>query len=378
MIVNSICAKKIKDSRNEETIEVIVNECGASSPSGKSKGKYETPSYFKNIDWNIKVINDLKVPFEINSFLDLNKFENFINKKFKFEDAKQFGANALFALESAILKAIAKSERKELWQIINPRARKAPIPVGNLIGGGLHSHSKNNPVFQEFLLIPNGKGIKENARIMNYIYKKIGKIIKSKKINDEGAWETSLEEEKILSLLDKFKNKISVGLDIASSSFFRDKKYHYNDKILLREEQIDYINELIKKYNLFYIEDPLQEEDFQGFSEIKHSSQHLVVGDDLTVTHLDRVRRAVKMRAINALIIKPNQNGSLVELAEIFDFCKKHKIKTIISHRSGETLDDALADYAFGFQANFIKCGIATKWRSIKLKRLIEIEKNLN
>lgn len=213
---------------------------------------------------------------------------------------------------------------------------------------------------------------------MQLIHKKLKILLKVKKLNDEGALETDLDEERIFQILSKFRNRTRIGVDIAASSFYKKNEYNYNDKTLSRDEQIDYINELIQKYDLFCIEDPLQQEDFSGFSKVKKTTQNLAVGDDLTVTHLDKIKKALKMGAINALIIKPNQNGSLFELREIFDFCKKHKIKTIISHRSGETLDNVLADYAVGFQADFIKCGIATKWRFVKLKRLIEIEKNLD
>ncbi|MEK6800435.1 MAG: phosphopyruvate hydratase, partial [Nanoarchaeota archaeon] len=118
------------------------------------------------------------------------------------------------------------------------------------------------------------------------------------------------------------------------------------------------------------------EEDFEGFSKIQRKNS-LVIGDDLTATQLPRLRKAINAKSINAMIIKPNQNGSLFELKKIFETCKKHKIKTILSHRSGETLDNALADYAFGFQADFIKTGISTKWREVKLNRLIEIEKEI-
>ena len=164
MLIKEVRARKIKDSRREDTIEVSVNECKASSPSGKSTGKFETPSYHKSINWNIKSINSLKFDFEINSFADLKKVENLIKKKFKLKDAKQFGANALFALESAILKALAKSEKKELWQVINPKAKDFPVPIGNAIGGGKHSEDfKVHPIFQEFLLIPHEKTFEKNG-----------------------------------------------------------------------------------------------------------------------------------------------------------------------------------------------------------------------
>ncbi len=377
MHIKSISAKKILDSRNEDTIEVSVNGQRASSPSGKSTGKYETPQYYKNLNNSIKLISKLKILFQINNFTDLKKLESFISKEFRLKNAKQFGANALFALESAILKALAKSQNKELWQIINPKAKKIPIPVGNAIGGGLHSHNKNAPEFQEFLLIPKGKSIKENIKVMSNAYKKLKFMINANSINDEGAWQTSFSNEEILETLSKFK-EIKIGIDAAPSSFYKNSEYHYKNKSLNREAQIYYINSLIRKHNIFYLEDPIQEEDFKGFSNIIKSNSNLIVGDDLTATQIPRLKKAIKTKAINAIIVKPNQNGSLLELKKIFNICKKHNIKTIISHRSGETLDNALSDYAFAFQANYIKCGIATKWREVKLERLVEINKQLH
>ena len=379
MIIKEVSARKILDSRREPTIEVSVNNCKASSPSGTSAGKYETRSFHKSLSWNIKALNNFKslIGLEINSFADLNLVEDLIEQTFKLSDAKKFGANALFALESAILKALSKSQHKELWQVINPGAKRMPIPLGNAVGGGLHTKNKSEPTFQEFLLIPNKKTIRENVKIMNLVYKKIGKIIKARSKGQEGEWQTSLHEEQILHLLSKFKN-IRVGLDIAASAFYKDNYYNYNTrKSLSRSAQISHINSLIEKFNLFYIEDPLDEEDFKGFARVRKSSKHLVVGDDLTASHLQRIKEAIKNKSINCVIVKPNQNGSLLEIYELVRFCKRHKIKIAMSHRAGETLDNALADYAFAFQADFIKCGISTPYREIKLKRLIEIEKSL-
>lgn len=373
MLLKDVSARKIKDSRNEWTIEVSVNGCKASSPSGRSTGKYETPPYYKSIDFCIKFLNNLNEDIKIDKFRDLEKIEMFIKKKLKLEKARYFGGNSLFAFESAILKALAKEQKKELWQIIDKKAKKMPIPAGNAVGGGLHSHNKSHPIFQEFLIIPKRKSITENYRIMQNNHEIIGKEINSSGKNDEGAWDTSMNEDEILVLLSKFKD-INIGIDIAASSFYDSKNYMYKGKLLDRNSQVHYINCIIKDYKISYIEDPLHEDDFSGFSKIV--SKGMIVGDDLTATHLDRIKKAVKKKAINAVIIKPNQNGSLIEVAEIVKYCKKHKIKIIFSHRSGETMDDALADYAFGFQADYIKCGIATKWREAKLKRLIEIESN--
>lgn len=376
MLLKEVHAHKILDSRGEETIEVTVNGCSASSPSGKSKGKYETPSYWSSLNWNVKFLNKYNPGLSINSFADLAKVEKDLVRRLKLDNIKQFGANALFALESAILKAVAKSQKKELWQIINPRARHFPIPLGNAVGGGMHSlRFPNHPAFQEFLLIPNYHSISKNIRTMDEVYQKLQKILFAKKINDEGAWQTHLSNEEVLEVLSRFKTKVKIGIDSAASSFYKKNLYCYKSMCLNKNLQIRYINLLIKKFNLFYVEDPLQEEDFSGFSQI--NKRTLVCGDDLTVTHINRLKQAIKEKSINAMIIKPNQNGSLLEVAEIFQLCRKHKIKTVLSHRSGETMDSAIADYAFAFGADFIKTGIATKWRKAKLDRLLEIQKSL-
>lgn len=376
MIIKEVFAKTIKDSRGKDTIEVSINNCIASSPSGTSSGKYETPSYNTSLQWNIDAINNLNIQgTEINSFSDLKKIESLIKDEFNLDSAKQFGANALFALESAILKALAKSNKKELWQIINSKAKKMPVPLGNAVGGGLHAIKKFKPTFQEFLLIPKGSSFNDNYNIMKEVYKELGKVLNGKQVGEEGEWQTSLKEEEILNKMFKFRDKISIGLDIAASAFYENDSYQYEGKQITREQQISFVNSLIEKYNIFYCEDPLDEEDFSGFSKI--IKKNIVVGDDLTVTNLERLKQAIKEKSINAIIVKPNQNGSLLEVKELIDYCKKNEILTIMSHRAGETLDSAIADYAFAFQTDFVKFGIATKWREVKLNRLLDIEESL-
>jgi enolase len=376
MIIKEVKAEKIPDSRGQPTIKVTVDGCAASSPSGKSTGKYETKPYNTSLEFSIEEINHLNFDFEIKTFEDLKKVENFICKKYKFRNARQFGANALFALESAILKALAKSKNKQLWQIINPKAKNFPVPVGNAIGGGLHSSKfKVHPVFQEFLVIPNESSFSKNVKIMKEVYEGLGEIIKASEKNDEGAWQAAINNKQALDFMSKFNNKVRIGLDVASSSFFRNDLYVYDSRTLERESQIHYMNSIIDTYDIFYLEDPMQEEDFTGFTSIK--KKNLVVGDDLTATQIPRLKEAIKHRAINAMIIKPNQNGSLLELKKVFELCKANDIKTILSHRSGETMDASLADYAFGFEADYIKCGISTAFREAKLRRMIEIESSL-
>ncbi len=375
MIIKEVRAEKIPDSRGEPTIKVTVDGCAASAPSGKSKGKYETKPYATALDISIEEINSLKFDFEIKKFDDLKKVENHLCKKYRYRNARQFGANALFALESAILKALAKSKGKQLWQIINPKAKNFPIPVGNAIGGGLHTKLKTKPVFQEFLIIPKEKTFKENVNVMRIVYEQIGKVLRVEDKNDEGAWQAAINNKDALDVLTKFRKRINIGLDVAASSFFKNDIYNYSSKSIGRDGQINYMHNLIDKYDVLYLEDPMQEEDFLGFARLK--KKHLIVGDDLTATQLTRLKEAIKHKSINAMIVKPNQNGSLLEVKKVIELCKANNIKTILSHRSGETMDASLADYAFGFQTDYIKTGISTAFREAKLKRMIEIEDSI-
>jgi len=297
---------------------------------------------------------------------------------------REFGANSLYAFESAILKALAHSKKKQLYEIVGDH-RKMPHPVGNVVGGGVHSSSiSKRPNFQEFLVIPRSKKFSNDLKAMNYIYSNLKRQLKVKKVNDEGALLVSFDNEEALKAVAKeskkaeakFGFKIGIGIDVAASTFFDEGKYNYNGSKVDSAEQYKIMRYLIDKYSLFYLEDPAEQHDFKGFAKL-NKTKCLIVGDDLTATQYGRVVGAIRTKAINAMIIKPNQNGSLVELRNIFGLCRKHGIKTILSHRSGETMDDAIADYAVGFGADYIKCGVGTQWREVKLNRLKEIERNL-
>jgi enolase len=385
MIIKEVFAKEIFDSRNEKTISISiktnVGNFSASSPNGKSVGKFAKKIYKKNLEGDIKTLKNFSGYFSkesIENFEDLRRIEDTVEG--------HIGANSLFALESASLKAIAKEQKKEIWEIINEKnkATKFPRLVGNCIGGGKHSEIIKKPDFQEFLLIPNKKTLKENfeknkkiKQIIKSDLREIDKNFEDKK-NDENAWQTSLNEKEVLDILKKIK--IPLGTDVAASSFYKRKNYNYKNPSLKRnkEDQLSYLSNLIKNYNLFYIEDPFSEEDFESFAELlKNFQNRLIIGDDLTVTDSKRLEKAIKMKSLNAIIIKPNQCGSLLEVKNVCEIAKKNNIKTIFSHRSGETEENILADLAFGFQADFFKCGIDGKEREAKLKRLIEIERSL-
>jgi enolase len=381
MKIKEVSAKAILDSRKEKTIFVSiktnVGEFSASAPNGKSTGKYEAKSYNRSLEGDVKTIK------EIGEYFSKEVFEKFDDLK-RVEDIceKQIGANSVFAFESAILKALAKEKKEEVWELINPNAKKLPRLVGNCIGGGQHSKSEKKPNFQEFEIIPDLKTIEKAFELNKKIKKEVKIIIhrEDKKFNeernDEDAWMTSLNEKEVLDIL-KSAN-VPLGVDVAASSFYKRKNYNYSNPLLKRtlEEQFFYLSNLIKNFNIYYIEDPFDENDFESFAKLfKKFPDRLIVGDDLTTTNLKRLEKAIKMKSINAIIVKPNQIGSLMEVKEVCELAKKNNIKIVFSHRSGETEETILADLAFGFQADFFKCGITGKEREAKIKRLVEIEK---
>jgi enolase len=383
VVIKRVSAKTIKDCRGEKTISVIIEtnngKFSASSPNGTSKGKHESKPYIKNIEEDIEKINKFEDYFSkeiIENFNDLRRIEDIVDK--------HIGANTLVALEYAVLKALAKKQEKEIWQLINPSAKKLPRLVGNCIGGGEHSVVDKKPDFQEFLLIPNLKSVKENfeknkgiKKDLEFFLKDKDKNFKNKK-NYENAWITSLNEREVLDILKNFKTKI--GIDVAASSFFKRKNYLYKNPLLKRtaEEQFNYLCNIIENFNIFYIEDPFAEEDFDNFARLlKKFPDRLIVGDDLTVTNTKRLKKAIEKKSINAIIIKPNQCGSLLDMRDTCKIAKENNLKIIFSHRSGETEEDILADLAFGFGADFLKCGIDGKEREVKLKKLMKIEESL-
>jgi len=383
VIVKEVYAKSILDSRKEKTIEVhIKTNIGSffsSSPNGKSTGKNAVKVYKKNIEGDIKTLKKFSEYFsdeKIDKFDDLRRIEDILDGN--------VGANKFIAFEYAILKALAKEKKKEIWQLINSSAKKMPRLLGNCVGGGKHAHIDKKPDFQEFLLIPKTKTLKEAFELNKKIRERIKTSLKLKdkkfkgEISDEKAWQTSLNERQVLDIISE--QGVDIGLDIAASSFYKRKKYNYKNPLLKRtaEEQFGYVSNLIKNFNIFYIEDGMDEEDFDGFGKLlKTFPNSLIVGDDLTVTTPKRLEKAIKEKSINGIIVKPNQIGSLIKVKQVVEMAKKNKIKIAFSHRSGETNESVLADLAFGFGADFFKCGIVGKERETKLKRLVEIERGL-
>jgi len=395
VVIKGVSAKAVLDSRKEKTISVSIKTnvgvFSASAPNGKSKGKHEAKSYKKSLEGDIKKLKEFNDYFseeKIEKFEDLRRIEDIVDR--------HIGANTLFAFESAILKALAKEQKKEIWELINSKARKLPRLVGNCIGGGKHSKITpkgvpqntafwgKKPDFQEFLLIPKFKSVKKSFETNQTAKKEIGNVLEmfdkkfKSETNDENAWKVSLNDKEVLEVLKKAH--LPVGLDVAASSFYKRKNYNYKNPLLKRtsSEQFGYLSNLIKNFKIFYIEDGFDEEDFESFSKLlKKFPESLVVGDDLIVTNYKRLQKAIEKKSVNAIIVKPNQCRSLLEVTRVCELAKKNNIKLVFSHRSGETNESILADLTFGFEADFFKCGINGKERESKLKRLIKIEEGL-
>lgn len=378
MKIKNLKARKIFASNKKQTIEITVNKkYTASAPSGTSVGEHEFPAFpKKGINFAVKFINkfDGFKNLEINEFEDLEELEKIL---------PVVKGNTMIALEYAILKALSNNK---IWKFLNPNAEFLPKPLGNCVGGGVHI-KRAGPDIQEFLLLPKPKRFFDAAFANNYIYRKIGQRLKTKKRTSENAWAPELDTYSILNILkgivkevsSKLGFKIEIGVDMAASEIWDGKLYTYKNfskdkkkERLTKNEQADFVNELIKKYNLKYVEDSFRENDFESFGKIQNT---LVCGDDLICTNIGRLKRAGDN--INAIIVKPNQIGSLIKTKEIIDFAKKRGIVPVISHRSGETMDSTISDLAVGWEVPVIKCGIVGKERTAKINRLIQIEKEI-
>ena len=400
MFVKEVRPRLIKNSRGEKTFEVELTTYSGkffcSAPSGKSRGKNEVePFNYRGIGASFKLLKVFCRKLEGKNIMikNLGEIKQLVKLIKIFESRHgRLGRSATYALEGVFLKAVAKDNHVPLWKFVfesvnKTREVKMPRPVGNCVGGGLHSKERwgKKPDFQEFLLIPKEKTFCKAVSVNVRAYHYVSSVLKTSKANDEGALKTSKTNEEVLEVLDDVSQRfgLRIGLDVAASSFFHKGYYMYRNKNLIRDrsDQSDYISRLIKKFGLFYVEDGMYETDYSGFKEILSGikvGKTLIVGDDLTTTNIRQLRRAYSAGSINAVIIKPNQIGSILDVMEVVMFCQKNGIKMVFSHRSGETMDDILADYCVGFGGDFIKCGIMGRERLIKLRRVMEIERALS
>jgi enolase len=402
--IKSVKAREILDSRRKPTLEVeLQTSLGkflASVPSGTSRGKYEAAELAPKIA--IKNVNKIIGPkLRGKDSIQQKEIDQFLIKLDGTKNKSHLGTNAILGVSMAVCRAGAKAKNLPLWQWISKIARvkpSLPTPCLLFIEGGLHG--KGNLDIQEFMVFIKENSFKEKFKRARENFQSLGKILTkkypvvAKKLGLEGAFTPPLKDTKtaLNLLIEAAKKKpIKIILDAAASTFFKKGKYYFEKKKLNKDELLDFYLELSKIYPIAAIEDPFAENDWQGWKKLKskikkeqvprqreQKSKILLIGDDLTVTNPERIRMAYRKKACNAVILKPNQIGTVTETIMAAKLAKSFGWKTIVSHRSGETMDSFIADLAVGIGADFIKAGAPTqKERMAKYNRLLEIEEEL-
>ena len=403
-IIEEIRSRKVFDSRGNPTVEVEIYTRGGgigrvSAPAGASTGRWEAIAYPPGgVDEALKLLREEIAPKLIG--MDAEKQEEIDNMLREIDGTQRFsriGGNTAYAISIATALAAASSYDLPLFMYIGGRnARYLPYPVGNILGGGKHA-GVGCPDIQEFLSIPLGaKSFLEAAQANILAHKNLRKILEREGVpffggkGDEGAWAPAVSDEKAFEYVaeaverasDEVGFEVRFGIDVAASSFWREDEgvyfYRHEEKKLTTGEQIDFIMDKVRSYKLVYVEDPLHEEDFEGFRELTSKVRGcFIVGDDLFVTNIERLRKGVELGAANALIIKPNQVGTLSDTIATVEYAHENLYTTIFSHRSGETEIAVLSHLAVGLRCPFVKLGVVGGERIAKVNELLRIEDHL-
>jgi len=368
-MIKSIKAKKILNSRKEATIQVrLITNKGivkASVPAGASTGSHEA----KNVDNKQAIYNVNKIISPKLKGRDETKQKQID----KLLDHK-LGANAILGVSMAVARAGALAKNVPLYKHLGLK-KSFPKPCFNIINGGVHA--KNKLEIQEFMIIPQEKSYKENFRIGKVVFKRLKKALFKKygrlPMGDEGGFSPPFSKDtKALDfIVEAIKDyNVKIGLDCAASSFYSKGRYKIDGKKLTRKQLMDFYKDIVKKYPIISLEDPFQEKDSKGFQEITKKLKITIIGDDFLTTNIERIKKYKK--CCNGVIIKPNQIGTVTETLEAIKLAKSYKWKIMVSHRSGETMDDFIADLSMG--SDYIKSGAPSKKeRLIKYKRLLKM-----
>jgi len=407
LVVGSVVARRILDSRGNQTIEAEVIVRGdrkvghgrAAAPGGASKGKHEVIAFPEGgADTAVKKVHESVAPRLVDIACEQEKIDAMLHELDGTPNFSKIGGNTAVAISMAVAKAVASALGMPLYKHLGGgRATHLPYPLGNVLGGGAHAGGMA-PDIQEFISIPVGARKFADAVFANaQVHKKVRAGIEAKDKTftggkgDEGAWAPNLDSLQALEVVARACEQVSseVGfevrpsLDIAASSLYDEKKrvyvYKREEKSRNPGEQIDFVVGLIKTYKLFFVEDPLQEEDFEGFAELtrKVGKQCLICGDDIFVTNVERIQKGMNVKAANAVLIKPNQIGTLTDTLKAIQLTKKYGCVPVISHRSGETPDETIAHLAVGWGCPIIKTGAVGGERIAKLNELIRIEEEI-
>jgi len=405
-VISKVRARQVFDSRGFPTVEaeVILADGSTGSsivPSGASTGSYEAHELRDKSNQYLKkgVLDAVKnINLEINkaitglSVYDQKKIDNFLIKLDGTENKKRLGANAILAVSIANSKAAASCNKTPLYKYLGGNNKnKLPFPMLNIINGG--AHANNSLQIQEFMIRPDGaKSFKDCLRMSFLVIQNLKEELKLKKLNtnlgDEGGFAPSFDsDEKALEYIIKAVKKsglkigkdINICLDVAANELYSFGKYKIKEdkNAVTSKELINYYKKLCNKFPIVSIEDPVFEDDWIVWKKLtKELGKKIqIVGDDLFVTNLTRLKKGVMELAANAILIKPNQIGTVSETLEVINFAKKNNFNTIISHRSGDSEDTFIADLAVATESSQIKTGsLARSERVAKYNRLLRIE----
>ena len=406
--ITKVIGRQVFDSRGNPTVEAEIHlndgtKASAIVPSGASTGAFEAYELRDNNKNYFLGKSVLKAVENINTVINKNLKNIKIEKQKDIDqilinldgtDNKNFlGANALLSVSLAASKAAAKSKKKELYKHLGKNFL-LPKPLMNIINGG--AHADNNLQIQEFMIRPDSaKNFMDSIEKCFLVIQNLKKILKSKNlltnVGDEGGFAPSINSneealEMIVDAIEKSKLKpgkdINICLDVAANELMNGNGEYslYSAKFISVKESIDYYKKLVAKYPIKSIEDPFAENDWKAWSRLtKEIGKNVqIIGDDLFVTNFKRLKRGIKEKSANSILIKVNQIGTLTETLSVIELAKKNNFSTVISHRSGDTEDTFIADLAVATQSTQIKTGsLARSERVAKYNRLLRIEEQL-
>jgi enolase len=395
-LITDVRLQRVLDSRGNATVEATVEtDAGGfgrgAAPSGASTGEHEAIELPAREA--ISRARDRAVPL-LEGEVDAARQRDVDGALHDADGTRNFseiGANAAVAISMAAAKAGADDLGAPLYQHLGGtfRGEEFPTPLGNVIGGGAHAAEATN--IQEFLAVPIGAPSITEAVFANAaVHARIKRLLQEEGVptnkGDEGAWAPPIDDAKAFEVVDQATTavaddvgfEIGFGLDMAAAELYDgDDGYVYDDGVKSTAEQIDYVAEMVREYDLRYVEDPLDENAFGAWGELTDEvgSETLICGDDLYVTNVERLQEGIDEGSSNSILIKPNQIGTLTDAVDAIELGAENGIQSAVSHRSGETEDTTIAHLAVGTAAPYIKTGTVGGERTAKLNELMRIEK---
>ena len=400
--ITSIKGRIIHDSRASKTIEVDVISDNrylgrTSAPSGASVGKYESVSFPKGgPKESLRILNENSKKFLELEPSDLKSIDETLKSIDMTPNYSKIGGGLAYAITIASMESASKAVEKQLFELISKQNEyRFPIPIGNILGGGAHA-GPGTPDIQEILIsAPGAKTIRDAIETNFKVHNELRNVIEKTDPSftngrgDEGGWAPKCDNEKALELSAKacenlgytLGNEVSLGVDFASSTQWNEERHLYEYERAgfenTPEKQIEFAANLIEKYKLIYAEDAVHEEAFDSMSElVSKFPKTMIVGDDLTVTNKDILKKAIKNKSCNAAILKVNQAGSLYDALEFAKVADDNNIKLITSHRSGESIDSQISHIGIGTNSKMLKVGVVGGERIAKLNELIRLSEH--